>query len=291
MMGSLLRWLYRTETPSRVRGAHRLSEFLRHRCTSEPVRVQGLPPVYVNVASGHWQAKDWFVNTPLKDWKYEPHVFPVFGRVVRKGDVAFDIGANIGFYSVLLHSLGAKVYAFEPNPALKPNLRRSFSGLNPQIKLMPVALSDEPGSVTLFIPEHGHDAASFGKWKPSVDQFESRVETLDSLDLPQPDFIKCDVEGAESKVFRGGRAMLSDCKRAPALIFEEHFGMARAQGLEKEAAQKFLCSLPSRYRFFLIDRETGTIEPSTGERPYWCDVLAVPECKMDRVREFTQARD
>lgn len=281
----LLRWMYRTDMPGKVRGAHRLSGMIARRHTSFPVLIDGYPPLYIDLSSGHWQARELFCKTPLKTWIYEPHVLRVMREIVRAGDIAFDIGANIGFYSIVLNSLKAEVYSFEPNMRLLPNLEKSLKGLTPKITVLPLALSDESGSATLYVPEGGgHDMASFGQWRKSADEFQCRMATLDSLGLPQPDFIKCDVEGAEAKVFRGAAKMVSDAHRAPVIIFEEHLGMANALGLDKQAAQKYLASVPSRYSFLLIDKESGKLQPSAGERPYWCDVLAVPECKMERLR-------
>lgn len=229
------------------------------------------------------QERALFLGSPFETWEYEPHVSSTIRAIVQEGDIAFDIGANIGLHTMLLHSLAATVFAFEPNPALIPNLERSFGALSPKISIMPIALSDECGFARLFIPEDGHVMASFGQWRESVGEFQSKMATLDSLDLPRPDFIKCDVEGVEARVFRGARTILPDIERAPIVLFEEHEGLATAAGFSKNAARCYLASLPSRYEIFLIDKDTGKLEPSSDCDPYWCDMLAIPACRRKRV--------
>ena len=119
MMDSLLRWIYRANLQSRVRGAHRVSQMLGKYTTSSPVQISGYPTIYVNAAFGNVTERSLFCESPVAAWKYEPHVSDLLRAIVRPGDIAFDIGANIGLLSILLHALGAKVYSFEPNPKLR----------------------------------------------------------------------------------------------------------------------------------------------------------------------------
>src|SRR5687768_1994453 len=71
----------------------------------------------------------------------------VMRQFVRPGDVVFDIGAHLGFYTLLLSKLageGGKVFAFEPNPELLPSLRRTLEEPK-NVQLFEVALSDKEG--------------------------------------------------------------------------------------------------------------------------------------------------
>lgn len=278
---SLLQWCcqHRIE---RFRGGYRLEQHLRK---SLPIAIKGYPPVYVDMANPNWQAKELFSKEKNAAWDYEEYVAETLRRLIRPGDIAFDIGANIGLYTIFMHQLGAKIFAFEPNPKLIPNLRRTLKAL-PSAGLLEVALSDRCGDATLFVPSD-HDMASLGNWRGEAEERQCSMTTLDTIGLPPPDLIKCDVEGAELRVFRGGEKMLSDREKAPVIVFEEQAVAAEALGFEQCAAQKYLASLPSRYRFFLINRETRSLEVA-GERPsIWCDLLAVPECRTDRMARLS----
>lgn len=274
---SLLRWCSRHRI-NRFRGGYRLERLLGK---SLPISLEGYPPVYVDVARPNWQAQELLTRDETAPWTYEEHVSETLRKLLKPGDLVYDIGANIGLHTIFVHALGAKVFAFEPNPELIPNLRRTFKNL-PSAQLFEVALSDQAGTATLFVP-NDHDMASLGNWRGYSERRECSMTTLDALDLPKPDIIKCDVEGAELRVFRGGEKLLSDTERAPIVLFEEHAAAAGALGFGQDAAQKYLASLPSGYRFFLMNRETCGLEPA-GQRPsIWCDLLAVPACRAARM--------
>ena len=95
-----------------------------------------------------------------------------------------------------------------------------------------------------------------------------------------PDFIKCDVEGAELMVFSGGRQTL-DRPEAPVVMFEALEPCTKAFGLPRFAAVEFLGSLRrARYRFFEI-REGGDLAPLEHPPDASPNILAVPESRAD----------
>ena len=118
---------------------------------------------------------------------------------VRAGDVVYDIGANIGLHTAYLSSLvgpTGKVFAFEPNPALHRPLQRTCETLG-NVELCPVGIGRERKVETLYVPKD-HTMASLREWtRQATTEISVKVETLDSLNLPAPNFIKCDVEGGE----------------------------------------------------------------------------------------------
>ena len=147
------------------------------------------------------------------------------------GQSVIDIGANKGAYTYWLQKavgpLG-HVFAFEPQPELADLLRaqeRSFGWTNTQI--INAALSTSQGRMELFQPaEHPLGGATLEKHdEADGTRIEVRVERLDDyLDHWQKarpiSFIKCDVEGHELNVFRGGERLLT--KDRPILMFECH---------------------------------------------------------------------
>jgi len=135
----------------------------------------------------------------------------LMSRVPAHG-VFFDIGSYFGYYSLLAAQRGARVFAFEPDPA-NFSLLSQHIALNEfdQIHAIPLALSDAPGrarfaSASMENRGTGHlagkDEAGHDITLTTLDAFvvEQGIERLDAL--------KLDVEGAETRVLAGGRESL-----------------------------------------------------------------------------------
>lgn len=150
--------------------------------------------------------------------------------LVRRGDVALDIGANFGQFTYRLsHLVGdeGEVHAFEPHPAQSDNLTTAERKRG-NVTFHAIALSNSPGSAELAVPRVSgepdlamatlEDRTGGGR---DVDHVSVRVETLDGLlaDRPRPvDFIKCDVEGHERAVLAGAAELLE--ADAPTMLIE-----------------------------------------------------------------------
>ncbi len=147
---------------------------------------------------------------------------------IKPGDTVFDIGANIGRFTTLAAGLtgrGGRVYSFEPLSYPAGILSRMLAMRRlRQVTLVRTALADRVGSVTMTIPlKHGwkpktalgHLGAA-RKNEPDVVMEEVTVTTLDIFcreqEINRVDFIKCDVEGAELRVFQNGSATLASFK-------------------------------------------------------------------------------
>ncbi len=142
-----------------------------------------------------------------------------FFQKVHKGEVVFDIGANVGRFTKLFCMLtgkGGKVIAFEP-VAINFNKLMQLNFKN--LVVYKLALSDKSGTSTLYYPPNDGAQASmvkqtFGNWRTSVTVGEEICE-MDSLDglmetkqLPTPHFIKIDAEGAELRILMGANKLL-----------------------------------------------------------------------------------
>src|SRR5438132_1625942 len=102
--------------------------------------------------------------------------------------------------------------------------------------------------------------------------------------VPQPDFVKCDVEGAELLVFRGAVRML-DRPDAPIVMFEANLPGARAFGVSIAASMEFLARLQAPgYSFFWVQPQ-GTLVPVRELRPdvELFNLVAVPASKRERI--------
>lgn len=146
------------------------------------------------------------------------------------GQVVLDIGANRGVYSYWAHrKVGAqgRVYAFEPQPELNVYLQQLREAFKlDQLQIVHSALSDSAGERQLLRPRQHWGGASFELHDndPSdIDSMQVPVTTLDEFFANrdrQIRFIKCDVEGHEVNVFRGGEQLLREDQ--PELLFECH---------------------------------------------------------------------
>jgi FkbM family methyltransferase len=180
---------------------------------------------------------------------------------LKEDDVFYDIGANIGFYSMLAGELLLReIHCFEPMPDVFKMLTSNLGGLKNVYK-NEIALSDREDNMTLF--EIG-DKAGFGTTvnavadtyrNEAISEIRIKSTTLRTYlrDHRKPTVIKLDVEGAESKVIDGGAEFLRD--NSP-LIVMEAWGGEKGKLFSSKAIEK-LYGLG--YESFIINYE-GEIE-------------------------------
>jgi len=154
----------------------------------------------------------------------EQELLQAFLGEIRDGDIVYDIGGNIGLYAILsaerLRGSG-RVLAFEPVPLWASRLRENASlnrltnlsvfevGLFDKEQRMPLVLKNIQGSGM------GSVVTDYGKAIPEsqLERIEIELvrgdEFVERQELPQPDVIKLDVEGAEVEVLEGLRATLT----------------------------------------------------------------------------------
>lgn len=149
-------------------------------------------------------------------------------RLIKPKDVVFDIGSNIGWYAIniLLQKKDAEVYCFEPIKSSFSCSIENFRLNNLKTdKIYNFGLSDENKKIKFYFDIECAMASSMSnlrKNKATVTQ-KCEVRKMDDFVLKLPsfgklDFIKCDVEGAEFLVFRGG---LETIKKFKPIIFTE----------------------------------------------------------------------
>jgi FkbM family methyltransferase len=164
---------------------------------------------------------------------YEPHYVSVFRSLLSAGDTVFDVGANIGFYSILFSAwVGARgrVIAYEPDPANLKLLERNVD-LNgcQNVVVRPVALSKSCGSdvfsidrITRSTGHLGHGATYGGTifGDASEDLINVVTSTLDEelADHGAPQLIKMDIEGGEYNALLGGAGLLQ--RHRPLIVSE-----------------------------------------------------------------------
>lgn len=177
--------------------------------------------------------KDYWLGT------YEPDLQVGIGDLVKPGMVAYDVGANIGYISLLLAQAVGKtghVYSFE---ALSKNLERleeniRLNELQDQVEIIAGAVVDQSGLVSFWVgPSGGMGKAEGSAGRESVEYRASiQVEgfSLDDFvyrrDHPQPDVVKMDIEGGEVLALPGMRQVLA---QARPIVFLELHGPQAAQ--------------------------------------------------------------
>jgi len=188
------------------------------------------------------------------------------------GSILWDIGANVGLYSCYAAKRrGCRVFAFEPSPFNLELLARNIflNDLTDQITVVPLPLSDTlargtlnmtntewGGALSTFGKAYGHD----GEALHNVFEFStvgiSMVDAVALLNVPQPDYIKIDVDGIEHLILKGGKSVLLKTKGVLIEINDRFTAQA-------ESANKYL----SEAHFFLSEKA-----PTDAER-YVCNQI------------------
>ena len=140
-------------------------------------------------------------------------------ELCQEGSTCFDIGANVGFYSLLWSEKASRVFAFEPSVRNLMYLRAILKANRvDNVKIVSCAISDTCG-VALF--EDGRNPAE-GTLNDQGTQPVATVTIDRFVDETgvKPQLIKIDVEGAEEHVLRGAERVLKSCH--PTLLLSVH---------------------------------------------------------------------
>ena len=184
---------------------------------------------------------------------WEPHVTTAFRRLLSPGDVAIDVGANIGYHTLLAAKLvgpGGHVYAFEPAAgtftALTANISLNHAS---NVTALCIAAGAASGEATLENRSWGGPLHSFIRREsesessePSSGGTSVQVEPVASFVQPEQlsrlRLVKIDVEGYEHEVLQGLQQLFDDGAR-PALIVEVHPDATGTVPLLRELAERF----------------------------------------------------
>jgi FkbM family methyltransferase len=168
---------------------------------------------------------DWVDQHVFATGEYEPDVIAVVRNSLCAGMTAVDVGANIGFFSLLFaKTVGptGTVLAFEPQPLVLARLRENIR-LNPNldVEVQAIAASDVVSEIDFFCGPTDHSGiASLRSFAGSSQRISVKTAPLDRIlaSYPSVNLIKVDVEGAELKAIDGLQDTIRRCQ--PDLIVE-----------------------------------------------------------------------
>lgn len=145
-----------------------------------------------------------------------------------QGSILWDIGANVGLYTCYAaKARGCRVFAFEPSVFNLELLARNIflNELTDQATIVPLPLSDVlatntlnmtttewGGALSSFGQVYGHDGQALCRIFAFQTIGVSMVDAMTLLGIPQPDYIKMDVDGIEHLILKGGALVLRNVK-------------------------------------------------------------------------------
>jgi len=143
-----------------------------------------------------------------------------YHQFIKKGDLVFDVGANVGDKATVFRSLGARVICFEPQVAMSDILHQRFRH-DKQVAIERLALGEHPGEGSILLcPElpavstmaesslrRGRFAEKFGQGLTEAVAIQTLENMIGKHGLPR--FCKIDVEGFELQVVRGLKSRIS----------------------------------------------------------------------------------
>lgn len=227
----------------------------------------------------------WPSSMTLASGRYEPELTALFLRSVRESMRVVDVGANIGYYTILASRLvgpTGHVVAFEPDRDAATTLRSNIEHNRcTNIDIVELAAAAEEGHAHLCVPQPEHGYLVHGGGKES--DHDVTTTTLDryfsNLDWPAVDIVKMDIEGGEESALAG---MTRLCRRNPRIkLFLEiniaamtRSGVALADFIDRLRSLGF-----TRARFIELDRDIDLLDdplPSPTTHPQaMYNILAV----------------
>lgn len=234
----------------------------------------------------------WLYLEP-KDKAFTPHVHDGFweawitmwiSQQFSSHKTFIDVGANVGYYTMMAAQSGLQTIAVEPNPVVMGLLKDS-ARLNrlDNIEFCDFALADKPGQVNLVVPaEHSGGASLVATDDPRMTMLEFKahkvkVETFDRVfNIPLPNekvLVKIDAEGAEPEIWRG--------------MQDRFWRHAECTVILEWESSRFSCEA---FGNALFDKGRNTVSVVTYdgyEKPMysWRDLAELPEIQMVVVRK------
>jgi FkbM family methyltransferase len=221
---------------------------------------------------------DWVSNQVYwRGWDgYDRETAPVFFRLAARSTVVFDVGAYVGFYSLLAGHANpdAMVHSFEPLRPVYERLARnvSLNGLS-NVRCHLTAVGEQDGTAEFYhveaeLPTSSSLSYDFMSGAPGLRHSTVPVVRLDRFAeenrIRRVDLLKVDTESTEPQVLRGMRGVLE--RDRPDIICEVLEGRGTEAGLEAVLA-------PLGYRYYLLTTHGPRQEDRIVGHPEWLNYL------------------
>ncbi len=214
--------------------------------------------------------------------KENHHAYDTF---IKPGNVIFDIGANIGLHSYYFarNFKNSYVYSFEPLRA-NANYIKEIISLNKlsNIKVIEKAVGAETGTIFFDTYKNNHQS----RITTTPTDLSVEIITLDDFvkeEHIKPDFIKIDVEGAESEVLSGFKHLISSVN--PVVIIELHTSQQSKlvadffRPLDYTILRVTFIKNWDKHKRFMPIKNISKNEQAPDE--FWGTILAVPNTKIE----------
>lgn len=213
----------------------------------------------------HDAGRDDYISPSIRAGGWEPFETSCLWHLLAAGQVFYDIGANLGWYTAIAsRRVGprGRVLAFEPDPDNFLLLWRNVAenGLG-NVDLFPIAVGDRDGRAVLArapTNKGDHRVDSVDTDRETVSIAVASLATLIAAGAPPPDVMKIDTQGSEARILRSLPALVA---ARPHLVLAVEFwphGL-RAAGSSADYLIAILTSVP--LRFFLIDGAAERLFP------------------------------
>ena len=187
------------------------------------------------IIQGTLKGKKWIKGSSINGcWlgTYELDKQVLFSKYVKPGMIVYDVGANVGFYtllsSLLVNEMG-KVYSFEPLPLNISTLKKHIE-LNKlrNVIVTEKAVSNKVSTVKFNFGDNR--SAGFISKDGQIEVDTISIDEFIRQDNPQPDLMKIDIEGAEYEALIGAKELLR--RKKPVIFLATHSDKLREKCLK-----------------------------------------------------------
>lgn len=173
-----------------------------------------------------WLDKNSYIDQCIiKDGLFEEDLTHVVNKIIKRGDTVIDVGANIGYYSVIFSKLvgeGGNVISFEPTNHYMNVLKMNLEANNvSNVKIIKAGLSDKNQNLEIHIEGSTatfHNPKNITPATKEIVQLTTLDEFIENHPLKKIDFIKVDIDGHEPIFLKGAWKTLE--KYNPIIILE-----------------------------------------------------------------------
>jgi len=195
--------------------------------------------------------------------------------LIENGTVFYDVGSNLGYYSLLLSPMTKQIYAFEPNPSLADRLTAAVkNNAIKNVDVFNIGLSDTTSKMTFYYDASRHNLGSFLKnnaHKDSIDVFVNMLdEVVQKEHLLPAHVIKIDTEGYELPVLQGYGSLQ---QHRPILLIEWDGDQEGADSKN----EKLMALMGSGYYIYKIGHDECLVPWHVREYSRYSNLLLLPQ--------------